>query len=263
MRKYLGLMIRGFDKHITYRAAVVGGLFTNITFGALRSAIMLAVFASSAKVGGYNVYQAVAYVWVVQGLLTVVQVYGNTEFAQRIRTGDIVIDLARPIDVQLAYFAEDFGRLTYHLLFRGIIPVVFGALAFEIAMPGSALSWIAFLASVLLAAAVSFMLRFLYSALVFWLFDYRGINLVVVVLLNVLSGFVIPVSFFPHWLKVIAFWTPFPSIVQSPVDIFVGRLTNWAAIETLGYQAAWVVGLCLLGRFVFEQGRKRFLVQGG
>ena len=40
------------------------------------------------------------------------------------------------------------------------------------------------------------------------------------------SGFIIPVRFFPEWLRTVAYATPFPSMLQLPIDVFVGVTTG-------------------------------------
>ena len=53
---------------------------------------------------------AVTYVWLGQGLLGVVLLWGDTELSRRIRSGDVVVDLGRPWDLQLALLCTDLGR---------------------------------------------------------------------------------------------------------------------------------------------------------
>jgi ABC-2 type transport system permease protein len=77
------------------------------------------------------------------------------------------------------------------------------------------------------------------------------------------SGSLIPVSFFPGWLGAIANATPFPAMIQIPVDIFVGRLAGFEALAALGTQLAWAVALLLAARATFAAGVRRLVVQGG
>ena len=263
LRVYLELAKRGYRRHSVYTTATVAGVFTNVVFGVLRVAVMVGVYANSSEIGGYRLAQAVTYVWLVQGLMTVVRMYGGTELAMRIRSGDIAIDLLRPVDVQLSYLATDYGRAAYHALYRGIPPVLIGALFYQIVTPGDPLMWLAFIASVALAVAVSYLFRFLYNLSAFWLLDYRGVSLIAVIVVNLLSGFIVPVSFFPDWLATFASLTPFPSMVQTPVDLFTGHTSGLAALTALAVQVIWV-GLLFLGcRIVFLRGRRMLVFQGG
>lgn len=262
-RGYFELAKRGYRRHSSYTTAAVAGLFTNVVFGMLRAAVMGAVFAGTASIGGYGLAQAVTYVWLVQGLMTVMQMYGGAEIAMRVSSGDITVDLIRPVNTQLAYLATDFGRAAYHVLYRGIPPVLVGALLYELVAPGDALMWLAFTVSLVLAVAVSYFFRFLYNLAAFWLLDFRGVSLVAVILTNLLSGFIVPVSFFPHWLSVVATYTPFPSMIQTPVDIFTGHTTGTAALAAIGTQLLWAGLLLVAGQAVFATARRNLVPQGG
>lgn len=159
----------GFLRYATYRQAVFAGLVTNTVFGFLRTAIVLTVFAGSARVAGYDPASAVTFVWVGQGLLAVAMIFGEGELAGRVRTGQVGTDLLRPVDLQAALLAEDVGRAGFAMLTRFTVPMLIGGLAFTLALPTSPVRWLSFAVGVLLAVLVSFGLRFLINLTAFWL----------------------------------------------------------------------------------------------
>src|SRR5437667_371117 len=57
--------------------------------------------------------------------------------------------------------------------------------------------------------------------------------------------------------------TPFPSIVQTPIDIFVGAVSGPAIVGALVTQIAWAIALGLAARWTFDLGVRRLVVQGG
>jgi hypothetical protein len=123
----------GFLRYATYRQAVFAGLVTNTVFGFLRTAIVLTVFTGSARVAGYDPASAVTFVWVGQGLLAVMMIFGEGELAGRVRAGQVSADLLRPVDLQAALLAEDVGRAGFAMLTRFAVPVMIGGLAFTLA----------------------------------------------------------------------------------------------------------------------------------
>lgn len=260
---YAAFALRGYRRHATYRTATLVGLATNVVFGFLRSYVFLALYHQRPSVGGYSVAQALSYVWLTQALIMVVHVWAWTELARKVRTGDIVIDLVRPVNMFTTMLASDLGRGAYYLLTRAAVPVVVGALAFGIAAPSTPGRWLAVLLSVLLAVLVSYCFRFLYNVAAFWLLDYRGPALMAILAANFFSGFVVPVNYFPHWLRIVALATPFPAMVQTPIDIFVSHLDTSATVVALGTQAAWVIGLTALAGLALTAGVRRAVVQGG
>ncbi len=257
---YPELVRAGFRRHSTYRQAALAGLTTNIVFGLLRAAVLIAVLAERPVVAGYDVATAVTYVWLGQGLLSVVLLWGDSELARRIRTGDVVVDLGRPWDLQAALLATDLGRAGFAVLARLVPPVVFGALLFPFRWPTRPSTWVLFAVSALLAVVVSFGVRFLLNASAFWLLDARGVIGMWGVVGGILSGLVVPLAWFPEWARAVLVWTPFPALFQVPIDVFIEQGSAGAA---LAGQAVWAVVLLLLGRVVLWRGSARLVVQGG
>ena len=257
---YPQLLVAGYRRYASYRQATLAGLATNVVFGLLRAAVLTAVLAERGTVAGYDLAAAVTYVWLGQGLISVVMLWGDQELARRIRTGDVVVDLGRPWDLQAALLATDLGRAGHAVLMRLLPPAAFGALFFPFRWPERTGTWALFAASVVLAVVVCFGIRFLLNASAFWLLDVRGVIAMWGIAGGVLSGLVLPLAWFPAWAQAVLAWTPFPSIFQSPIDVFTERGDALGVVAT---QLAWAALLLLLGRVVLARGSRRLVVQGG
>jgi ABC-2 type transport system permease protein len=262
MRLYLELARRGFRRAAAYPAATFAGVFTNTIFGFINAAVLLSIFHYREQAGGYDARDTVTYVWITQGLLMPVAIFGWYELALRIRTGDVAIDLVRPLDVQLSGLAFDLGRAGFDLIFRAVPPFVVGALAFDLRFPSPGLA-AAFLVSVAGAVVVSFGFRFLYNLAAFWLLDYRGAGMLALVVCWLLSGLFAPIAYYPQWLQTIVHVLPFYGIIQLPADVWLGKHTGPALAGVLALQAAWAVALLLAGRAVFGLAVRRVVIQGG
>ena len=263
MRLHWELARRGYRRYAAYPGATLAGVFTNTFFGVLQAYILLAVFRHRDDIGSYDATDAVTYVWVAQGLLMTVYIWGWYEVALRVRSGDIATDLYRPLDFQVYWLAQDLGRAVYHALFRGVPPFVVGALAFDVRVPGDAVLWLGFLASLALAVCASFAYRFLFNLAAFWLLDYRGIAVLATVVSTFFSGMIIPIAFFPDWLEALAWALPFAAMVQAPIEVFLGHARGLELAGLLALQALWAVVLLGVGRIVFAAGTRKLVVQGG
>jgi ABC-2 type transport system permease protein len=256
---------RGYRRYAAYPGATYAGLFTNVVFGFLIAYILLAVYEQADAIGGYDVRDAIAYVWLSQGLLAVVGVFGAGwyELARRVQTGDVATDLQRPLDVQRAELAQDLGRAGYQVLWRALPQFALGALVFEITIPGEPGRWLLFALSAALAVLVSFGIRFLVNLASFWLLDYRGPVVLAIAVNLLLSGAVMPLAFFPGWLDTATRLTPFASMLQAPVDVYVGAPVGGSTALVLALQILWVLVLYATGRYVLAAGTRKLVVQGG
>jgi len=254
---------RGYARYAAYPAATLAGLFTNTVFGFMRAFILLALFEGGGEIGGYDRAATVTYAWLTQGLAATIFIWGWQDLGLRIRTGDIATDLIRPVHPLRAGLAFDVGRSLCHAIFRGVPPVVIGSLVFGITTPSGPAVWLAFGLSCGLAIVVSYAFRAIYNVASFWLLDWRGTTILAITAANFFSGFVIPVAFFPLPLEAIARATPFPAMLQVPVDIFVGRVAGAEVVAALASQLAWAILLLLAATWLFDRGVRRLVVQGG
>ncbi len=260
-RLAIELVRRGYRRHATYRAGTAAGIATNTIFGFLRGSVLTAAIVAAAQpIGGYDRAAALTYVWLGQALIGPIAIFRWTDISDRIRSGDLASDLSRPADFQLWWLCDDFGRGIYQSVVRGSIQIAIGAAIGQVMAPASAAHSLAFVASVALAVLVSFGLRFLANLWVFWTVDPRGPTSVLLILMVGLSGFTVPLDFYPEWFATLQRALPFASLVQGPIDVYLGHR---AVLGVLVLQALWAVALLLAGRAVMAAATRRLVVQGG
>ena len=108
------------------------------------------------------------------------------------------------------------------MVFRGMPPFLVGAIVFDLRLP-SLSGAAAFVVSVALAVGVAFGWRYLLQLTAFWLLDVRGANQLGWLTAQFLSGAFLPIVFFPDWLEAAARALPFASMLQLPVEVWLGR----------------------------------------
>jgi ABC-2 type transport system permease protein len=264
VRTYLLLGAAEFRRFSTYRLAILAGVFTQSIFGFIRvSVLFAAISAAGGTLAGYDQRSASTYVWLGQALLAPIAITGWIEIAERISSGDIAVDFARPVDLQLGWWARDLGRATFQLLSRGLPPLLIGAMTVGLALPQSWTAYPLGLISLFLAVSISFVVRFLVNLIAFWTLDVRGFVGLYLIVSSSLCGLLVPVHFFPEWLRIIAYATPFPSMLQSPIDVLSGYVLDAAAVAVVGSQLAWLVLLVGFARLVQWRAGHRLVVQGG
>ncbi|MFG2997082.1 ABC transporter permease [Streptomyces sp. NPDC048340] len=247
--------------------ATAAGVFTNTVFGFILAYTFIALWDERPGLGGYDQAQALTFIWVSQAMLAAAALIGGgfqEELQERVRTGDIAVDLYRPVDLQMWWLAGDLGRAAYHLVARGAVPMVVGALAFRLALPADPLRWLLFLVAVVLAVVVSFALRYLLGLAAFWLMDGAGINLMATVVSIFFSGMLLPLTVFPGGFGEFVRLLPWAAMLQVPLDVLLGMGAGaGGALGALGFQAGWALVLLGLGRLVQAAATRKVVVQGG
>jgi ABC-2 type transport system permease protein len=266
LRTYGQLARAGFRRQSSYRLAMLAGVVTNIVFGFIRAAILFAALESAGgTLAGYTRDTMSTYVWLSQALIGAVNIggSGSTELSDRIRNGDVAVDFTRPVDVQGSYLAADLGRAAFTFLPRGLPTVAVGALTVGLALPSQIWPYLLGMVSVTLAVTISFLCAYAVNILGFWLVETRGLRSLYMVTSSFLAGLFVPVGLFPDWLSTLAHATPFPSIVQVPIDVISGHVNGMEAVKAVAVQCFWVALTCLVGRALTRAGRHKLEVQGG
>lgn len=266
MRVYAVVAAGGFRRFATYRVATVAGVFTNSVFGFVMAYTYIALWHERPQLGGYDQAQALTYVWLGQAMLATMSLLGGgfeDELIERIRTGDIAIDLYRPVDLQLWWLAADLGRATFQLLGRGVLPMALGALAFDLALPANPFVWFSVLFSIVLGMVVSFALRYLVALSGFWLLDGAGVAQMAMLAGMFFSGMLLPLNLFPGLLGEIARAMPWSALLQVPADIVLGKRTGRDLLGAYVFQFGWAAVLLVSGRLLQSAATRRVVVQGG
>jgi ABC-2 type transport system permease protein len=263
-RVYWRLLVAGFRRQSAYRLAALGGLVANLTFGLLKVAILFAtVRAAGGRLHGYDTASISTYVWLSQGLLGSVNLTGRTDLALRVKDGQVAVDFLRPVDLQAATIAAEAGASLFALLPRGLPSVLLGAATVGVQLPTSPVFYLLGAVSLLLGIVISAATVYLIAVAGFWLVETRGLQILYMLASGFLGGLYMPLALFPHWLRLVATATPFPSIMMYPIDVISGLGGVGGAAGLVLAQLAWLAGVAVVGQLLTRAGRRRLEVQGG
>jgi viologen exporter family transport system permease protein len=109
----------------------------------------------------------------------------------------------------------------------------------------------------------SFAWRFIINITALWTVDALGVGRLMYTISIFFSGFLVPVAFFPDWLKTVAYFTPFPAMIETPVQIYLGIVQGQAIVPALLIQAFWFLALYAVGRWLLVAGVRKLVIQGG
>ncbi|WP_235854369.1 ABC transporter permease [Nonomuraea aridisoli] len=227
----------------------------------LRAYVLIALWQARPGLAGYDVADAVTFCFVTQAFIGPMQLFGGgLSLPERIRSGDVALDLVRPASLQLWTLAEDIGRAAYLFAVRGLPPMLLGAAVFGIVVPADPGRWAAFLAGFAIAVVVSFGWRYLIALSVCWLLDDRGVAVLSMVLTTFFSGLLVPLNLFPGWFGDLVTALPWAAMVQMPADLYLGKAP---VPQTLAVQVFWAAVLLGAGALGTRAVRHKVVIQGG
>jgi len=263
MRLFWELTKRAFQRQLTYRAAMLAGLITNIFFGILRAAVLVALYGARREVVGMSVQDAVTYTALSQATIAYLSIFGWYDLMNSVNSGEVASDLLKPLNYLHFWLAQDLGRALVAFCLRGVTVMLFYALFFDLTVPQGVGQWAALTVALILSWFLSFGWRFLVNLAAFWTPNARGIGRLAFGLAWVLSGFFLPLRFFPGWFIMLCNFTPFPSMVNTIIEIYLGLLTGSALWQALAVQLLWAIALLVASQVVLRAGVRHLVVQGG
>ncbi|HET9096602.1 MAG TPA: ABC-2 family transporter protein, partial [Candidatus Baltobacteraceae bacterium] len=108
-----------------------------------------------------------------------------------------------------------------------------------------------------------FFLNFLMNAIAFWTLETFAIQLIVRWVSDLLSGQIIPLTFFPGVFGRIVFALPFAAIYSTPLLIYVGVIKPHDYARYLLIQLLWLALFSVLSTLVWRAASRRVVIQGG
>ena len=78
-----------------------------------------------------------------------------------------------------------------------------------------------------------------------------------------LSGLVLPLTFFPSTLRTVAHALPFSAVMQTPIDVWLGKSAGLSLVAAIALQVLWALVLLGLCRFALRRGTRKLVIQGG
>ncbi len=263
MRLFWELTKLSFQRQLTYRAALVAGLATNLFFGILRASVLVALYGARTTVAGMSIRDAITYTALTQGIITYLSMFGWYDLMNSVASGEVAADLLKPLSYFRFWLAQDLGRALVAFLLRGVSIMLLYMLIFDITLPHGIEQGLALAAAFSLSWFVSFAWRFLVNLAAFWTPNAKGVGRFAFGIAWVLSGFFMPLRFFPAWFITLCNFTPFPSMVNTNIEIYLGLLRGAALWQALLLQVFWAIGLTAICQAVLRRGVRRLVIQGG
>ena len=270
MGPYLWLMRLTFLKLMAYRMRYLTGIATYGVFVGGQYFIWKAIWAAKGlapndQLDGFTLPQLTTYLAV--GYIARGAYFTNTdsEIAGRFQTGDVTLDLLKPLNFHGQWLAQAAGETAFRLVFFAtpmalILVPLFGVL------PPAGDGWWQFPLLFLAAFWIFAEINLLTGTAAFFLEDITGLMSLKRNLLMLLSGLMVPLHFLPGFIADATSWMPFALISYYPTMAWVGQLgTNGAPHFTavLGLAVGWMVILRLLNLVLWSRATRRLEVQGG
>lgn len=209
---------------------------------------------------GYTFPQMMTYHFWVMMVSLVGQGHTSMNLSEDIRMGRISTYLIYPFNFWEFHTASFLSFLGLQLFMAGI--TLGGVLGLTSLPLISTLS--SFLAGVFLTLLVSclwFCIQYLLGLMSFWLEETWVLRVIFMIVAQFLSGAILPLEFFPSYLRKALIWTPFPYMTFGPVKFFMNQ-APFSMLQSVLVLLLWTLLILALVRWVWQRGLSLYTAAG-
>lgn len=272
-RKYKAFMKTGAMNVFAYKFNIYSWLMVMASSLLCMFFLWKSVFenATSDVINGFTFKEMIAYL-VIINIFAFTMGGGETShtITDEIQKGQIATSLIKPISYRLRFVFSTLGSLIACNLIVGIPVMAIATIVMVKAdffvissVPRFLLNVVFFLVAQVLAQLLVDVIDYIFGLISFYTMASFGLSQIKEVLINFLSGILIPIAFFPGWAAKILNVLPFVHMAQNPALIYLGKMSVPAMINTVICQIVWLIILEVFAHFFFERAIKIVTIQGG
>ncbi|HEV2177633.1 MAG TPA: ABC-2 family transporter protein [Terriglobia bacterium] len=263
LRTYAEFARVGFVDTLAYRLRYYTGIVTYFIYVSVYYFIWRAIYAHSAHIAGFDFSQILTYIsvgWIIRSF------YFNNidqDLATQVTEGALVMNLIKPVNLQLMMTSQALGQAVFRLALLTVPTAAILFLIFPLRWPADGLHFLAFFVSVIFSFFIVAGINFAVGTVAIRLKSILGLLRAKFFLLDLFSGLLLPISFFPHAAQSALAVMPFQYISYVPVMLYIGKISGAGILKALGIQLFWVLAMLALGNVMWRWSSRKITIQGG
>lgn len=155
-----------------------------------------------------------------------------------------------------AHLSEQATRLPFVAMLVGLFFLLYPAAFWWPSLASLLLTLLATLA----AFALRFLMQFTLTMVCFWSEKASALERLLYLPYLYLSGLVAPLALYPEGVRNVAFWTPFPYMVDVPARILAGETVP--VLQSFAAMAAWATLLLPINLLLWRRGLRHYSAMG-
>lgn len=266
MKSYLSYFRLRFITNLQYRMEAVAGICTQMFFALIFIMIYLAFYESGGDTP-MKWQELINYLWLQQAFFALVYPFDReNELLSMIKNGNLAYELVRPQDFYFKWYIKMLSKRLVAVLLRFIPLLILANILpypFHLSVPYSVDNLVMFITSLLLGLFLVTSLNLLMHILTMFTLDEKGTLITYNVIAEILTGSVIPIPFFPKWLKHLAEHLPFRFTGDFPFRIYSNSIPLEEGYILIISSIIWIIITILIGYLISRVSLRKAVIQGG
>ncbi len=219
--KYFTFMLLPIKRQAVYWPSIVLGGLVSVLICLFYFQFWKAVFNNTAEIAGYNLYQAIGYSFLAQMVNSFMSNGVDRNLSRAIQRGTILNQLIRPIGVLDESIITAYGSSFSRLLFDSL-PLLAISILFNVLSIPTFKSIVTALIFVSLSHIILSCIGFIIGMATIRTGGVSAIIHLKDFVYSIAAGVLLPISFYPGFIKTLFELLPFRFAVGVPVEMLVG-----------------------------------------
>ena len=262
MRTYVEFALKKFQNKMAYRMEFFMGILNTVITIVVYLCIYKALYGERQSVDGITFTMVATHFVISLGLSGAFE-YNEFFLQDKVNDGSITNEFLKPVNFTFRLLAENIGEGLFKVIFNFAPAVIITLFYTKLCPPASALNLAVMIVSVIFGYMILWLISFIVQTWSFWLFNIWGIMTIKNVVVKILSGSLLPLWFMPEGIRKVIEYTPFESIYFTPVQIYLGEISEAEVLQKLIIQIVWIGILWIIAGLFWNKGTKKLVVQGG
>ena len=265
LQKYLQVFKVSCSQEFAYKANFLRWRVRNMIKFFLIFFIWNSAFVNNTELFGYDKTKILTYVFGLVFVNAIVLSTRAVDVAGDISRGDIMNLLLRPVNFFKYWLTRDLSSKVLNLSF-GVVEFIILYLYIKPPIYVQTNPWLIFLfiASLILGTYLYFLIAMMTSFIPFWMPEagWGAHFLITAIFVQFLSGSMFPLDMFPAFVQNMLYLTPFPYLIFSPLQIYLGKIDGSQLAAFLLVPIAWAILMTFLLKIFWDRGLKAYEAYG-
>ena len=265
MNKYLSIFKISFQQEFVYRLNFIMWRVRNVLQIFLIFFLWDSVFTDPGRVVfGYDRAKILTYVFGLMIVRALVLSSRTLDIAGEIARGELTNYLLKPVNFFKYWFTRDLSSKALNLIFAAIeFIILYLIFRPDLFFQGNIGILLLSLVSLALAILVYFVLLFFLSLFPFWYPQQAwGLVFLLFVFTDFLGGGIFPLDILSGTWQKVLYLTPFPYLLFVPLQIYLGKVSVIASLQSIFIAGVWIVVLSALLKYLWNLGLKSYRAEG-
>lgn len=249
-----------YKEWAAYRSHALVSLFVGPVYFLVQVFIWNAVYASHGSINGLSLHQMLTYFGIAALINYLIMDFADWNLQMLIQTGKFLTFMLRPVSHIYFALSQKVGHRILGFIFEFLPVYLVFFFIFKIRILPVKPVW--GLVSMSLGFVMMFLVNYCVGITAFWLTRTSGIRRMFLLLRDICSGVLLPLTFFPGFLQQALLFLPFQYIAYVPIRVFLGSYQlgglTLSIPQIVGLQAVAVGVMTIFTLAFFRLGIRRF-----